>query len=77
MSKISNNNTKFYCLVYLTQMSVVPINEYLEFTLKFFFNLFAAYTSENMSDEYNKHLSLIVKRINTICKFCNDKVNFL
>jgi hypothetical protein len=73
MSKVSNINTKFYCLVYLSQMAIVAYTEFLDHSLKFFFDLFNSYTESNSEEEYTKHLSLVVKRINIICKYCSEK----
>jgi ribosome biogenesis protein MAK21 len=68
MSKQSqeHNNAKFYSLVYLTQMNVIPSSEFMEISLNFFFDLFNLY-SNNSSEHSEKYLSLIVKRINIIC----------
>jgi hypothetical protein len=74
MSKVSNQNVKFYCLVYLTQMTVVQSNEFLDYSLRYFFDLFTAYTQKDTEEDITKSLSLVVKRINTICKFCSEKV---
>jgi ribosome biogenesis protein MAK21 len=84
-----NNNSKYYCLVFLSNMNVINDKEFLEYSLNFFFDLFDHFSK--LSEEAmnlkkknskfkkieeinpNKFLSLIVKRINIICKFATEK----
>jgi hypothetical protein len=74
MARTTNFNTKFYALVYLTQMNLVPNNNFLEAALKFFFDLFSHYSQIENEQDYVKSLSLIVKMINDICRFTKEKV---
>jgi hypothetical protein len=74
ISRSNNFNTKFYSLVFLTQMNLIPNNDFLESSLRFFFDLFSHYSQIDGEQDYVKILSLIVKRINEICKFTKEKV---
>lgn len=71
-----SHNAKYYSLVYLSQMDIIQSKDFLEHSLKFFFDLFSSYTNENKDkeEEFFKYLSLIVKRINFLCKFSAEKV---
>jgi hypothetical protein len=74
ISRTTNYNTKFYSLVYLSQMNLSANTDFLESSLKFFFDLFSHYSQTENEQDYVKLLSLIVKRINEICKFTKEKV---
>jgi ribosome biogenesis protein MAK21 len=91
----SRASSIFYSLVFLTHMNVINEQNFLEYSLKFFFDLFNKYADKEKEETFlqgknqkfskfnknngensfsnNKILSLIVKRINMLCKFSQEK----
>lgn len=69
-----NANSKFYSLVYLSQMENYNNKEYIQHTINFFFDLFNAYTSKDDEENYIKHLSLVIKKISSLMKYCHEQV---
>lgn len=58
---------KYYALVYLSQMHMDRSKEFVSYSLNFFFDLFTSH-SESESENSESFLSLIVKRINLLCR---------
>ena len=71
-----NANSKFYSLVYLSQMENYNNKDFVQYSINFFFDLFNIYTSKEDEENYLKHLSLVIKKISSLMKYCHEQVLF-
>lgn len=62
---------QFYSIVFLSQMELIHNKDFIEASLKFFFDLFNKY-SENEEEKYVKYTTLIIKSLNLLCKFSKE-----
>lgn len=69
-----NANSKFYSLVYLSQMENYNSKDFIQYSINFFFDLFNIYTSKEDEENYLKHLSLVIKKISSLMKYCHEQV---
>jgi len=69
-----NANSKFYSLVYLSQMENYTNKDYIQYSINFFFDLFNIYTTREDEENYIKHLSLVIKKISSLMKYCHEQV---
>lgn len=69
-----NENSKFYSLVYLSQMENYNNRDFIQFSINFYFDLFNVYTSKEDEETYIKHLSLVIKKISSLMKYCHEQV---
>jgi len=70
-----NDNSKFYSLVYISQMENYNNKDFIQYSINYFFDLFNVYTSKQDEENYIKHLSLVIKKISSLMKFCREQVN--
>ncbi len=70
-----NENSKFYSLVYLSQMENYNNKEFVQYSINFYFDLFNIYTSKEDEENYLKHLSLVIKKISSLMKYCHEQVS--
>lgn len=69
----TNSRLVFYSLVFLSRMELVNSKEYLEGFLKLLFELFDLFSKDEDiydSEVNSKNLTLILKTINIITRFC-------
>jgi len=69
-----NENSKFYSLVYISQMENYNNKDFIQYSINYFFDLFNVYTSKQDEENYIKHLSLVIKKISSLMKFCREQV---
>lgn len=69
-----NDNSKFYSLVYISQMENYNNKDFIQYSINYFFDLFNVYTSKQDEENYIKHLSLVIKKISSLMKFCREQV---
>lgn len=72
-----NDNSKFYSLVYLSQMENYNNKDFVQYSINFYFDLFNIYTSKEDEENYLKHLSLVIKKISSLMKYCHEQVTNL
>lgn len=72
-----NDNSKFYSLVYLSQMENYNNKDFIQYSINFYFDLFNIYTSKEDEENYIKHLSLVIKKISSLMKYCHEQVIIL
>ena len=69
-----NNNSKFYSLVFLCQMENYSNKDFLQYSINFYFDMFNIYTSKPDEENWVKHMSLVIKKISSLMKFCHEHV---
>lgn len=70
-TKNLSDSSAFYSIVFLSQMDLINNKDFIENSLRLFFELFNYYTDKE-EEKFQKNVALIVKSLNILSKFCKD-----